>query len=172
MDLSLRPCFLRDVQHLHDVAMQSYREHYLYLWTTMDHARWYMDRSFSVDSLKQQMQDPGSSFFMVGYGNNHCGFIKINWGHPVHNHTKSMELERIYLLKQYAGKGIGSAVMEQVLQMGREKGRSLIWLKSMDSSPSIRFYQHCGFRKTGTERLTFEGLHDEFRNMWIMEREL
>lgn len=172
MDVALSPCFSDHLQQLHDVAMQSYREHYLYLWTSEEYSRWYMNRSFSADSLKKQMEDPGSSFYMVQYAGNDCGFIKINWDHHLDDDKNSMELERIYLLQRFAGKGIGSAVMQQLRHMAKEKGRTLIWLKSMDSSPSIRFYQHCGFRKTGIERLRFEGLHDAFRNMWIMELKL
>ena len=172
MDVILRPCDADGLQQLHDVAMQSYRAHYRYLWTSEDRARWYMDRSFSLGSLKRQMEDAACSFYMVHHAGQACGFIKINWAHHLHNDPGSMELERIYLLKEHAGRGIGSAVMQQVAQMAEEKGRTLIWLKSMDSSPSIRFYQHCGFRKTGTETLTFEGLHDRFRNMWIMELKL
>lgn len=128
-----------------------------------------MDRSFSPASLKKQIREPGAAFYFIQYQGMDCGFVKINWNHHLHGETDSMELERIYLLHAYAGRGIGAAVMLQLAQMAKEKGRSVIWLKSMDSSPSIRFYQKCGFRKTATERLDFDGLKDEFRNMWIMK---
>ena len=172
MEAALRLCSPHHLPQLHAVAIQSYREHYMYLWSTPEWAQWYMNRSFSLQSLKKQMRDPGSEFYFVPFQGTDCGFIKINWNHHLHPGTDSMELERIYLLSAFASRGIGAAVMQHIVQMAKEKGRSMIWLKSMDSSPALRFYQKCGFHKTATERLNFEGLRDEFRNMWIMERDI
>src|SRR5687767_125031 len=112
MNVALTPAFPDHIPELHAVALQSYREHYRYLWTSEDYARWYMDRSFSLHSLKKQMAEPGSSFYMVHYGEHPCGFIKINWNHHLHDDKNSSELERIYLLQDYSGRGIGAAVMQ------------------------------------------------------------
>ncbi|HEV7622057.1 MAG TPA: hypothetical protein VGO09_09995 [Flavisolibacter sp.] len=62
-DLSLKKCSINDVVLLSRIGIQSYREHYMHLWTDNVHAEWYMDLSFSEESLLQQMKEPAAHFF-------------------------------------------------------------------------------------------------------------
>lgn len=172
MEPQLQLCTFNDIPDLTVIAERSYRQHYLYLWTDESYAVWYINRSFSPASLQQQMADPSSSFFWVLDNNIRCGFIKLNRNHALPHAPGGMELERIYLLREFSGRGIGSAVVQQLKTLARERGKTSIWLKSMDSSPSVNFYEKAGFHITGKERLPFEGFRDEYRNMCVMEMEI
>jgi hypothetical protein len=48
----------------------------------------------------------------------------------------------------------------------------VVWLKTMDTSPAVPFYEQSGFRTCGHTRLTFPLMKAELRNMLIMKKEL
>lgn len=173
MAVQLKLCSEPDIPQISTLGIQSYKEHYLHLWTGEKYAQWYMNRSFSTDSLAAQMKDPAAVFFIVYYNNTPTGFIKLNRDKVLHkSFGKSLELERIYLLQEASGKGVGLQAMQQLIEFARTEQYKIFWLKSMDSSPAVHFYEKAGFKKQGTERLLFEGLKDELRNMFIMQLEL
>jgi GNAT superfamily N-acetyltransferase len=168
--VELKLCSEADINEIRTVAIQSYKEHYLYLWTEYRFAEWYMDRSFSTACLAEQMKDEKALFYLVVVNKKTAGFIKLNKNKPLPGDVagKSLELERIYLLKEVSGKGIGTQVLNEVINYCKQQGINILWLKSMDSSDSLFFYQKRGFKIIATERLPFEGFKDEYRNLVTM----
>ncbi|MEI6948358.1 GNAT family N-acetyltransferase [Paraflavisolibacter sp. H34] len=172
--MELRQCGRDDISQLMQLALQSYREHYMYLWTEERYALWYMEKSFARPSLERQLEQPCSAFYFVCSQGTPIGFVKTNTGKSVDGSPteKAWELERIYLLKAATNKGIGGHAMKEVVQLARNGKAETLWLKSMDSSPSVRFYEKMGFRTIATETLPFEGFKDEYRNMKVMRLDL
>ena len=172
--MDLKRCSAADISEIRKVAIQSYKEHYLYLWTDYYSAEWYMNRSFSTDSLTRQMEDVQALFYLVLVNATTIGFIKLNKNKPLPGDEadKSLELERIYLLKDFSGKGIGTAVLNKIIDYCKQQGIKLLWLKSMDSSDSLFFYKKRGFEIIATERLSFEGFKDEYRNLLTLRLEI
>ena len=169
--LSFRQCTQADIPLLKSIGYQSYSEHYLYLWTEERFAEWYMSLSFGEESLLKQMNDPKVAFFLIFLDDQPVGQLKINNGVDSYGEEKSgyLELEKIYLLKKVAGKGIGSWTVNHIIEIAKEMDIKVIWLKSMDSSLSVQFYKKLGFTKTATERLPYEGFKDEYRNIITMQ---
>jgi diamine N-acetyltransferase len=168
--VKLQKCTCEDIPQLRQLALQSYQEHYMYLWTTEKYAWWYMDLSFSEQSLLQQINTLNSSFFFILYNEEPIGFLKLNAHKSPDStyHNRMLELERIYLLKKVTSKGIGSMAVQMVVNKAREDHMQAIWLKSMDSSKAVQFYKRMGFRICKTEILPFEGFKDEHRNIHVM----
>lgn len=171
--VTLQKCTPEDLPRLRQVALQSYQEHYMYLWTEERYAWWYMDISFGEESLVKQMNDPDSIFYFVVYQSEVVGFIKINKNKtPEGQHnSKSLELERIYLLKKVTGMGIGKKAVQMIINKAIEDQQETIWLKSMDSSKAVQFYEKLGFQIVKTEILPFEGFKDQYRGIHLMRRE-
>lgn len=172
--VALTECTLNDLKKLQAIAVQSYNEHYLYLWQNEKYAAWYINKSFGTESLQQQLRDPLSKFYFVTENNEAAGFIKLNLHAPLDNDTaeKSLELERIYLLQKASGKGVGTKAVTEVLRLARQLQKEVVWLKTMDSSPALYFYEKMGFKKIKVERLPFEGFKDAYRNIITMRLNL
>jgi diamine N-acetyltransferase len=168
--VKLQKCSFKDIPQLRQLALQSYQEHYMYLWTEEKYAWWYMDISFSEQSLQQQINTPGSDFFFVLYNEVPIGFLKLNsYKSPGSTHPNQMlELERIYLLKETTGKSIGSRAVQMVINKAKEDHVQAISLKSMDSSKAVQFYEKMGFKIINTEILPFDGFKDEYRKIHTM----
>jgi GNAT superfamily N-acetyltransferase len=154
------------------VAVQSYREHYLHLWS--DGGAWYLERCFTPAVLAREMEEPDSYFYLISRGGAPAGFLKVNDRQPLDGYPAEhcLEVERLYLLATASGRGLGRAALQFAEELARGKGRRVVWLKTMDTSSAVGFYEKLGFRTCGHTRLAFPLSKPEFRNMLIMQKEL
>jgi GNAT superfamily N-acetyltransferase len=172
--ISIRSCTEADIPEISRLGYASYVPNYMYLWQAEKYGQWYMDLSFSEESLLAQFNKAGAHFYLIFQDNLPVGMAKTVTGRNVQGEldTDSIELEKIYILKEYSGKGAGSKVLSLITAEAKKAGYNKMWLKSMDSSKSVTFYQKNGFVITGKERLPYEGFKEEYRNMVIMELDL
>ena len=101
----------------------------------------------------------------VGYAQLRQGFTPETVGgtHPV-------ELGRIYLLKEWQGRGAGAAMMDRCLNEARELGGDRIWLGVWElNSKAISFYERSGFTAVGTQPFPLGG---DIQTDLVMIREL
>ncbi|MCX2741658.1 GNAT family N-acetyltransferase [Pontibacter anaerobius] len=171
-DIRIAPCSTADLYTLQDIAIRSYRDHYLYLW--FDGGAWYIDRSFEEQALRDELVDLHAAFYLIYTDEELVGFLKLNLHKEFGNHTaaEALELERIYLTKAASGKGIGREVVNFTKEVAQKYKKRIIWLKAMDSSRSVEFYEQNGFEKCDTYTLPFEQMKPEYRGMFVMKLEL
>ena len=61
-----------------------------------------------------------------------------------------MELQKIYVLTEYQGRGVGAALMNEVNGIAKEEGPDSVWLDTyISNEKAIHFYENYGFRKIG-----------------------
>ena len=168
--VELKRCTPADIPQLRQVALQSYHEHYLYLWTEDKYVQWYTDISFGEQSLQRQMNEPGTDFFLIQTNAENVGFLKTITNYAPDNNSpgKSLYLERIYIIKRATNQGIGAKAVQMIIDKAKEEHLETIWLKSMDSSKAVQFYEKMGFKIVKTEQIPFEGFKDEYRNIHLM----
>ena len=166
------PCSEKDISTIIDVAIKSYNEYYLHLW--YDAGAWYKQLSFNQETLKQEMLDANARFYLLYEAETPVGFLKLNLHKKLEPYTDTdcLELERIYIIKYATGKGLGKQAVNFTLDIARSLNKKYIWLKGMDTSPSMFFYESTGFKKIGTVRLDFELMKEEFRGMIVYLQEV
>ncbi len=170
--INISPCTIAELHTLQDIAINSYGDHYLYLW--YDGGAWYIDKCFSDAALKKELEDPNTAFFLIYTGEELVGFLKLNVDKALEGGREkdSLELERIYLTKAASGKGIGKQVVAFTVAYAQQRNKRFIWLKAMDSSQSVKFYEQNGFERCGTYQLDFEAMKPEYRGMVVLQRTL
>jgi GNAT superfamily N-acetyltransferase len=163
---------VKEIPLIVEVALQSYVEHYTYLWT--DAGESYMVRNFSPHIIEKELGAENSEFYLLMLNDSPIGFLKINDQKALAPHSKEecLELERIYLLERVAGKGVGGEAMNFVLNVAKEKSRKVVWLKAMDSSLAVKFYKKMGFEITGSVVLDLPYMKNELRNLLVMKKQL
>ncbi|MCC9135474.1 GNAT family N-acetyltransferase [Pontibacter silvestris] len=171
-NINIVPCSPDSLSQLKQISIQAYKDHYLYLWH--DEGEWYLNFSFSEQALRKELTDPNAAFFQIYDEGKLVGFLKLNINKALENYSEEecLELERIYLVKHASGRGIGSKLIEFTVSFARERNKKLVWLKAIDRSRSVSFYEQNGFNKCGTYTLEFTQMKEEFRGMYIMKREL
>ena len=173
MSFSIQQISSADCNMLSDLAKAIYKEYYLHLWHPGG-ADWYQNEyAYSPDTLRAELHDSNNRHFVVYENDVPLGYLKIliNAVLQGFEEMNSLEIERIYLHQQIAGKGIGKQLMLLSEAIARENSKQMIFLKAMDSSTdAIAFYKKMGYTFCGTWVLPFEQMKEEYRGMVILSK--
>ncbi len=113
----------------------------------------YIEKAFSEKQITKELTNPNSTFYFVYKKNVLVAYIKLNTGDAQNEfqNDDSVELERIYVLKEFQGQQIGKHILEEVIQIAKEKKVNFLWLGVWEENKgAIKFYERYGFQKTGT----------------------
>jgi len=170
--LQIIPCNPEDAKTLSDVAIRSYKAFYLHLW--YDNGDWYINHSFAESVFEKELKDSNHVFYLLNVKENIVGFLKLNIDRPLkgYDQYKCIELERIYLIKSATGKGYGRQAMDFCLDYSKRSKKDIIWLKAMDTSDAVAFYEALGFERWGNLSLDFPQMKEEFRGMAVLLKRL
>ncbi len=172
--LTILPIGAADATALSKLAKAIYVEYYLHLWHPGG-ADWYMNEyAYPIEKLRIELEDSNNRHYMVfDEEKNPAGYLKLRLhaALPGFETSNCLEVERIYLHRSIAGKGIGKQLMLLSEEIAREHSKDLIFLKAMDTSEeAILFYQHMGYQLCGTLQLPFPLLKDAYRGMVILSK--
>ena len=112
----------------------------------------YLQKAFSPETLKMELENPDSIFYFVFVGETLVGYFKLNWNSAQTdvNDKNAMELERIYVTETHQGKKIGAQMLAEIVSLGKKLNKAYVWLGVWEHNPkAIRFYQKHGFQKFG-----------------------
>jgi ribosomal protein S18 acetylase RimI-like enzyme len=108
----------------------------------------YIETGFTIEKLSEELVQENAAFYFALEGEAIIGYLKLNWGSSQTElkDQKSLEIERIYVLKAYQGKKIGQLLYEQAIQIAKEKNANYIWLGVWEENHrAIQFYKKNGF---------------------------
>ena len=114
--------------------------------------------------------NPNSAFFFL-YGDD-ClaGYLKINEKDAQTDlpNENSLEIERIYVRREFQGSGLGKMLIEYGLSIAKEKKKEFAWLGVWEKNEkAIRFYEKMGFRKHSTHSFY---MGDDEQTDYIMQK--
>src|ERR1044072_7395584 len=90
----------------------------------------YVDRSFSEEACRAELNDEKNIFFAVYYNGQPAGYSKIIFDtpHPVVQLQPVTKLERLYLLEEYFGLGLGHSLLQQAIELSKKQDDKGMWL--------------------------------------------
>ena len=139
------------IEQLQEIARQTFLETFS-AGNTEENMRKYLDEGFSLEKLTTELNDPNTEFYFATCGNKAIGYLKLNFGHAQTElqDEKAVEIERIYVLKQFHGKKVGQLLYEKAMQIAEQKNAHYIWLGVWEQNPrAIAFYKKNGFVEFG-----------------------
>lgn len=142
---------VKDVETLRSLSIQTFTETFAGQNTESDMQK-YIAEKLSIETLSAELNNPGSEFYFIRSGNEVMGYLKLNSGsaQTEKNNAGSLEIERIYVLKKYHGKGLGYLLLKKAIAIGREKQDAYIWLGVWEeNTKAIAFYHKNGFTAYG-----------------------
>lgn len=152
MKLSFRKCVPQDINALCDISYRTYNETFSGM-NTPENMRAYLEKSFNIDKLRGELSDGNSRFYFIYADGVPAGYIKLNEA-PAQtdiNDIRSLEIERIYVEKEFQGKGFGKALMKKALDIARAEKKQYVWLGVWEkNNKAVSFYEKNGFYKIGT----------------------
>jgi GNAT superfamily N-acetyltransferase len=163
--ITIKECKENDLELLFEIAIQTYNDTYQYLWS--DNGAAYLEEFYKKDDFKKELSANDIFYFLVYDAAKVIGFFKLkNNAISPFEEVKCIEIDKLYLLKECSGKGIGKAVMKFIISLCKKKNHPILWLKTMESSEAKHFYEKHGFVQTEKSYLNYPTMKEEYR--WIL----
>ena len=136
-----------DIQQLQYISKQTFYETFSD-GNTKENMDKYLEEAFSLEKLREEVMDDNSAFYFAKKEDNVIGYLKLNVGasQTELKDNKAIEIERIYVLKEFYGKKVGQFLFKFALLKARKLKADYIWLGVWEkNSRAIQFYKKNGF---------------------------
>lgn len=128
--LQLIPVFEKEIRSLHRLSLETFKETFE-AENKKEDLLAYLKQKMSIRQLKKELNNPFSSFFFATHKKQMAGYLKLNFDNAQTENVlnnQAFEIERIYLLKEYQNKGLGTELFKAAIQIGKEKRYRMLWL--------------------------------------------
>lgn len=157
------------VQPYITIGSRSYKQHYSHLWENNDPS-YYIDKFFTKQLLLQEIENSNTALFIIYHTERPVGILKLKNDFSIasYNSTEALLLDKIYILKEFAGKGIGNEVINFVKEYAKNLNKKVVWLEAMGKGPAIQFYLKYGFKVHSNMRHPSPKVIEENSQMQVM----
>ncbi|HKJ31812.1 MAG TPA: GNAT family N-acetyltransferase [Balneolales bacterium] len=132
----------------------------------------YLKSAFNKKQLRKEVKNTNSVFLILFSDARSAGYMKLNSekAQTDFKEKNGFEIERIYLKKEYQGYGFGCSMIQKAVSIAKDRNKSYIWLGVWKRhTTAISFYEHMGFKKSGTHSFM---MGKERQEDYIMRKEL
>lgn len=151
MGLTLKRCSETDLNALIAISKATFVEAFERQNDPEDFKK-YIDSAFDKEKIRDELSNKYSDFYFVYSDQTLAGYFKLNSGEAQTDIklAESLELERIYVLQSYQGKGFGKWILENAKSRAAECQKEFLWLGVWEkNTKAISFYEKNGFSKMG-----------------------
>jgi len=151
MPITIKKCTISDLDELLWISETTFYEAFVSK-NTEEAMSSYMKQAFNLQQLKSELENQESAFYFAYHTGKLSGYFKISTGNAqVEKYSeKTIELARIYVIKEFRNLKIGEQMLQKAIVMGEAINAEFIWLGVWDRNPeAIRFYERHGFAKYG-----------------------
>lgn len=138
---------LNDIEELQQIGRQTFYETFS-AGNTEENMTNYLNEGFSIEKLTAELNDKNAEFYFATVDKNVVGYLKLNFGQSQTElqDDKALEIERIYVLKEFHGKKVGQVLYEKAINIAKQKNADYVWLGVWEENPrAISFYKKNGF---------------------------
>lgn len=160
---------LSDTEEICLISSQTFSETFTEHNTKADMEK-YLTETFNTEKVRAEVNTPGTLFLLARVNNQSIGYAKLRHNNEAFADRKSIEIERIYLLKEFHHLHLGKALMKECLSFAEKNGYEIIWLGVWEHNPkAINFYKKWGFEFFGSHNFL---LGDDVQVDLLMKKEL
>lgn len=146
-NITIQKATISHITQLQEIGRKTFYETFAGSNTEEDMQK-YLDESFSETKLTAELLDINSEFYFAILDNKVIGYLKVNFGQSQTElkDDKALEIERIYVPKEFHGKKVGQILYDQAIKIARQKNANYVWLGVWEENPrAISFYKKNGF---------------------------
>jgi diamine N-acetyltransferase len=139
----------RHLEVLREIAIRTFEETFAST-NSEENMNDYYVRCFNETTLQQELSDPEAWWYFIEYSGALAGYLKVNAGNAQTElqDEDGFEVERIYVLKAFQRTGVGVALMQHAINLGREMGKRYLWLGVYEENfRALRFYEKFGMKE-------------------------
>jgi ribosomal protein S18 acetylase RimI-like enzyme len=112
----------------------------------------YLSAAFGEGVQAAELADAASTFFVAETDGAASGYAKLHAGEAEAcvAGREPVELARLYVLREWLGRGVGEALMQSCVEEARRSGYLTMWLGVWEHNARAQaFYRRWGFRVVG-----------------------
>ncbi len=146
-DIDIQKVTLNDIAQLQKIGKQTFIETFSEA-NSEENMKNYLQEGFSIEKLTNEINNKNSEFYFATFNNEIIGYLKLNFGDSqteLKDH-KALEIERIYVSKEFHGKKVGQFLYDKAIQIAKQKNAEYVWLGVWEENlRAISFYKKNGF---------------------------
>lgn len=146
-NIVIRKADSQDLYLLHGISTETFVQTFAEVNTKEDMDKYLAER-LSLSQLAAELNDPHSAFYFAILKDQVIGYLKTNTGaaQTELKEQDGLEVERIYVLKEFKGKNIGRVLLDKAIEIAIDQKATYIWLGVWEENyRAIRFYEKNGF---------------------------
>ena len=141
-------------------------------YNTEENMRAYVVENYEPGVMAKALADPETFYYIAFDRNAFIGFLKLRTTKIPEQIAAlaPIEIERIYVLPEYKGKGIGHLLMKTAMHVALKNKHKAIWLGVWEKNESaMNFYLKEGFEKMGQHVFM---LGDDAQTDWLLYKKI
>lgn len=147
MEIIITKITENDILELQEIGRKTFSETFSEN-NTEESMNEYLESSFSTEKLSTELNDKNSEFYFAKINDEVIGYLKLNIGSSQTEikDDNTLEIERIYVSKDFHGKKVGQILYEKAIEIAKQKKVDYVWLGVWEKNlRAINFYQKNGF---------------------------
>jgi ribosomal protein S18 acetylase RimI-like enzyme len=147
--IEIKKITLKDIDQLKEIGRKTFHETFSES-NSEENMQKYLDEKFSTEKLTEELNNTDSEFYFATLENKVIGYLKVNFGESQTElkDDKALEIERIYVSKEFHGKKVGQLLYNKAIQIAQQKNKDYVWLGVWEENlRAVRFYTKNGFRE-------------------------
>lgn len=148
----IKECTLEDTEKVKNISEKTFYETFSNENTEEDMEN-YMKENFSYEQVECELKNNDSRFYIVMHNEEAVAYMKLNFdkAQSEKGQNNTIEVQRIYVLKEQKGNHIGKRLIQKAIDIGRDNHLNYIWLGVWENNiNAIKFYEKLGFEKFDT----------------------
>jgi len=144
---SIQKVLVEDLKKLQEIGQQTFSETFAKD-NTEENLASYLEKDFSSEKLLMELNTLHSEFYFALQNHQVIGYLKINIGSAQTElkDENGLEIERIYVLKEFHGKKMGQFLLDKAFEIAKQRNMEYLWLGVWEKNPkAIQFYKKNGF---------------------------
>jgi ribosomal protein S18 acetylase RimI-like enzyme len=150
-EITLKKLTLENLPELQFLSRQTFQETFAEHNSAEDMHK-YLEESLSTSRLRAELSEENTAFYFALENQKILGYIKLNFGNAQTElqQENSLEIERIYVLKDFLGKKIGQILLDHAIAIAKQRNCDFVWLGVWEKNlRAINFYLKNGFTEFG-----------------------
>lgn len=152
MAFTIRRVELKDAALLSEISKETFADTFAGT-CTEDDMKSFLLENFNLEKVKQELSDKNDLYFFIEEDGVTAGYVRLMEDYSLFNEIKkwkALELKRIYVTKEFHGKGIAQQLIKFVEDFARENKYEVLWLGVWEHNHRAkRFYEKSGFSDSG-----------------------
>ncbi|NEW79112.1 MAG: GNAT family N-acetyltransferase [Gelidibacter sp.] len=147
-NLEIRKATHKDAELLLNIGRQTFFEKFTEN-NSEENMLKYAAEAYTSEKILSELNNPNSQFYLAKLNNKAVGYLKINFGDAQIElqDPQALELERIYVLKEFQGRKIGQMLFNKTIELAKKAAVNYVWLGVWEENlRAIKFYEKNGLK--------------------------